>query len=107
MYTPGFAAPELYTKGALGPWTDIYSIGAAIYACMAGAPPQRPTSARLEDKMDGQLRQAGRRYSPELVAMVRPAWRSIRWRVRKACSRCRRCCRPVRPPVPLRPKPRG
>jgi serine/threonine protein kinase len=39
MYTPGFAAPELYAKGAtLGPWTDIYSIGAAIYACMAAAP---------------------------------------------------------------------
>jgi serine/threonine protein kinase len=33
MYTPGFAAPELYRKhNELGPWTDIYSIGATIYA---------------------------------------------------------------------------
>ena len=32
MYTPGFAPPELYVKnGNLGPWTDIYSIGAAMF----------------------------------------------------------------------------
>ena len=37
MYTPGFAAPELYKRDAeLGPWTDVYSIGACIYACMSG-----------------------------------------------------------------------
>ena len=33
MYTPGFAAPEMYRRdGTLGPWTDIYAIGACIYA---------------------------------------------------------------------------
>jgi serine/threonine protein kinase len=40
MYTPGFAAPEMYRRdGTLGPWTDIYAIGACIYACMQGYPP--------------------------------------------------------------------
>jgi serine/threonine protein kinase len=30
MYTPGFAAPEQYhNRERLGPWTDIYSVGAA------------------------------------------------------------------------------
>ena len=74
MYTPGFAAPELYAKGAaLGPWTDIYSIGAALYACMAGAPPQAADGRRAEDKMDAQFArlEAARDYSPALVAMVR------------------------------------
>ena len=29
MYTPGFAAPELYrARARSGPWTDIYAIGA-------------------------------------------------------------------------------
>src|SRR6185503_16735643 len=40
-YTPGFAAPEQYArKGELGPWTDIYSVGATAYACLASAAPQ-------------------------------------------------------------------
>ena len=31
-YTPGFAAPEQYArKVELGPWTDIYSVGATVY----------------------------------------------------------------------------
>ena len=47
-YTPGFAAPEQYArKGELGPWTDIYSIGATAYACLAGAAPQ-PAHLRLK-----------------------------------------------------------
>ena len=41
MYTPGFAAPELYKRdAALGPWTAVYSVGACIYACKSGLPPQ-------------------------------------------------------------------
>src|SRR5438105_12991144 len=47
-YTPGFAAPEQYARKAeLGPWTDIYSIGATVYSCLAGAAPQ-PAHLRLE-----------------------------------------------------------
>ena len=74
MYTPGFAAPELYSKAsALGPWTDIYSIGAALYACMAGAPPQPADGRRLDDKMDAHFRklEAARDHSPALVALAR------------------------------------
>lgn len=72
MYTPGFAAPELYAKGAtLGPWTDIYSIGAAIYACMAGAPPQPADQRRSADEMAARIDKIGGIYSAELVAMVR------------------------------------
>ena len=47
MYTPGFAAPEMYRrKGDLGPWTDIYAIGACIFACMLGYPPNAPPRKR-------------------------------------------------------------
>lgn len=72
MYTPGFAAPELSAKGtALGPWTDIYSIGAAMFACMACTTPQPVDARKLDDKLPGQLDALETRYSRELVAMVR------------------------------------
>ncbi|ALK98492.1 serine/threonine protein kinase [Massilia sp. WF1] len=72
MYTPGFAAPDLYIKGAmLGPWTDIYSIGAAIYACMAGAPPQPADQRKTQDEMAARIDRIEAAYSAELVAMLR------------------------------------
>ncbi|MFC5479746.1 serine/threonine protein kinase [Massilia suwonensis] len=72
MYTPGFAPPELYTKGQpLGPWSDIYSLGAAMYACMFGMPPQAADARRQGDKLDDQFAKLEGAYSPELVATVR------------------------------------
>ncbi|MDE2428988.1 MAG: serine/threonine protein kinase [Burkholderiales bacterium] len=72
MYTPGFAAPELYQKnGNLGPWTDIYSIGASIFACMVGAPPQPSDQRKTSDKMDGHYRKLEGLYSAELIEVVR------------------------------------
>jgi serine/threonine protein kinase len=72
MYTPGFAAPELYAKnGNLGPWTDIYSIGASIFACMVGAPPQPADQRKVNDKMDAHLRKLEGIYSPELLKVIR------------------------------------
>lgn len=72
MYTPGFAAPELYQKnGSLGPWTDIYSIGASIFACMIGAPPQPADQRLTNDKMEAHYRKLEGMYSPELIEVVR------------------------------------
>ena len=72
MYTPGFAPPELYTKGQpLGPWSDIYSLGAAMYACMFGTPPQAADARRQGDKLDDRFATLEGAYSPELVATVR------------------------------------
>lgn len=72
MYTPGFAPPELYSKTeALGPWTDVYSIGASMFACMLGQPPQPADQRRKEDKMEPHLQKLDGQYSPELVKLVR------------------------------------
>jgi serine/threonine protein kinase len=72
MYTPGYAPPELYAKGSpLGPWSDIYSIGASIYACMTGSAPQAANQRRTEDKMDAAFAQLEGPYSAELVGMVK------------------------------------
>lgn len=71
MYTPGFAPPELYRRDAeLGPWTDVYSIGASIYACMSGMPPQESDLRLKSDKMPAALRAFRGVYSNELLSMV-------------------------------------
>jgi eukaryotic-like serine/threonine-protein kinase len=72
MYTPGFAAPELYSKNAtLGPWTDIYSIGASMFACMVGAPPQPADQRATQDKMEDHFRKLETIYSRELIQAIR------------------------------------
>jgi serine/threonine protein kinase len=71
MYTPGFAAPELYRRNQhLGPWTDIYGLGASMYACMVGAPPQAADQRGLHDKVDAALAIAVKLYSQQLVDVV-------------------------------------
>jgi serine/threonine protein kinase len=46
MYTPGFASPEHYSqRDLLGPWSDIYSVGASMYACISAIRRNRPTIA--------------------------------------------------------------
>ena len=72
MYTPGFAPPELYAKtGDLGPWSDVYSIGASMFACMVGSPPQPADQRKTEDKMAGHFEKLVDGYTPELVRLVR------------------------------------
>src|SRR6188508_3183768 len=70
-YTPGFAPPEMHLKRELlGPWSDIYSVGATMYACFAGAAPQ-PANARLdEDRWVPASKAFAGKYAPELLETV-------------------------------------
>src|SRR3989338_7103860 len=46
--TQGFAPPEQHTQGHLGPWSDVYALGASMWACMSGkAPPPSPTRVEI------------------------------------------------------------
>ena len=71
MYTPGYAAPEQYEKGAqLGPWTDIYSVGASLHACIVGSPPPRADERVQEDRLQPLARTQAGRYSQQLLELV-------------------------------------
>lgn len=71
MYTPGFAAPELYRRQPqLGPWTDIYSLGATMYACMTGMPPQPSDQRELDDRMALNIEKLRSHYSHPLVDVM-------------------------------------
>jgi hypothetical protein len=71
VYTPGYAAPEQYGKGeGQGPWTDIYAVGASMYACLSAAAPQPADLRAVDDKlMPASLRWA-ERYSAQLLDTI-------------------------------------
>ena len=71
MYTPGFAAPEMYRRDAsMGPWTDIYAIGACIYACMQGYPPNEAPQRAEKDRIAIALARLRGVYSDNLIEVV-------------------------------------
>jgi hypothetical protein len=71
MYTPGFAAPEMYRRDAsMGPWTDIYAIGACIYACMQGYPPNEAPQRIEKDRIATALARLRGVYSDNLIEVV-------------------------------------
>lgn len=71
MYTPGFAAPEMYKRdSSMGPWTDIYAIGACIYACMLGFPPSDAPQRATTDRVPVALKRIQGVYSDNLIEVV-------------------------------------
>jgi serine/threonine protein kinase len=71
MYTPGYAAPEQYHgKFTLGPWTDIYAVGACMYAALAGTAPQAADERLVDDQLQPARQRWGMDYSPRLLATI-------------------------------------
>jgi hypothetical protein len=71
MYTPGFAAPEQYNqRERLGPWTDIYSVGATLYSCITKTPPPPSDQRQDKDKLIPVSKSHARLFSNELLELV-------------------------------------
>jgi serine/threonine protein kinase len=71
MYTPGFAAPEQYgSRDLLGPWSDIYSIGASMYACLTGTAPQAADARESRDELVPAVKRWAGKYSPQLLETI-------------------------------------
>jgi serine/threonine protein kinase len=91
MYTPGFAAPEMYRRdSSMGPWTDIYAIGACIYACMQGYPPNDAPQRIEKDRSACRCRACAACTPTTSSRWSSGACRSTRCRARNRCSRCKR-----------------
>ena len=71
MYTPGFAAPEQYRKRELlGPWSDIYSVGATMYCCVAEAAPPAADQRLQADTYVSARKRLGGKYSEQLLQTI-------------------------------------
>lgn len=65
--TRGFAPIEQHENTMLGPWTDIYALGATIYACMTGEPPPVATKRIVQDQLNLRTRSLTKRYRESLL----------------------------------------
>jgi hypothetical protein len=71
MYTPGFAAPEQYqARELLGPWSDIYSVGASMYACLAAAAPPAADNRVQRDTLAPAARRFAGKYAQQLLRII-------------------------------------
>ena len=71
MYTPGFASPEHYAnRQNLGPWSDMYSVGAAMYACLSAEAPQPADKRLTNDNVEPARKAWSGKYTSKLLDTI-------------------------------------
>jgi serine/threonine protein kinase len=71
VLTLGFCPVEQSTPGGyVGPWTDLYAIGATMRACIEGAAPPPAEERRMKDTMRPAAELYKKSYSPHLLAAI-------------------------------------
>lgn len=70
-YTPGFASPEQYfDRHHLGPWSDIYGVGASMYACLIQAAPLAADARSIKDTLAPATSIGAGIYSERLLEII-------------------------------------
>jgi len=70
-YTPGFAPPEQYfERKQLGPWSDIYSVGASMYSCLVRSAPMAANLRVKEDFLAPAVKIGKGIYTKELLEII-------------------------------------
>jgi len=71
VVTPGFAPVEqYYSSGYVGPWSDVYAIGATMRACIEGTPPPSAIERHAEDHLKPATVAFKRRYPTYLLEVI-------------------------------------
>ncbi|CAK0753671.1 Serine/threonine protein kinase [Gammaproteobacteria bacterium] len=71
VITAGFSPLEQYLPdGVIGPWTDVYAIGATMRTCIAGRPPASAIERHASDRMRPATEQFRRGYPAHLLAAI-------------------------------------
>ncbi len=71
VITAGYSPVEQYFRaGQVGPWTDVYAVGASIRTCMEGRTPQPAPERQKEDKLTPATEALKDRYPMFLLEAV-------------------------------------
>ena len=71
VITPGFSPIEQYEhQGYIGPWTDIYAVGATMRSCIEGSAPPDAKQRRERDTMRPAVKAFKRKYSLPLLKAI-------------------------------------
>ncbi|NEV61565.1 serine/threonine protein kinase [Thiorhodococcus minor] len=71
VITAGYSPVEQYFRaGQVGPWTDVYAVGASMRTCMEGKTPQPAPERQKEDKMIPAKEALKERYPEFLLEAV-------------------------------------
>ncbi|HEY0634440.1 MAG TPA: serine/threonine-protein kinase [Gammaproteobacteria bacterium] len=71
VLTLGFCPVEQSTPGGyVGPWTDLYAIGATMRACIEGSSPPPAEERRMKETMRPAAELFKKNYSPNLLAAI-------------------------------------
>lgn len=68
--TMGFAPLEQHRHAHVGPWSDIYALGATMYACIAGKSPPNALEREQKDKLKPTTKTFGRYYSKQILETI-------------------------------------
>jgi len=71
VITPGFSPVEqYYAAGRVGPWSDVYAVGASIRACIEGKPPPSAVERHAKDTLQPAVELFGKRYPAHVLEAV-------------------------------------
>jgi serine/threonine protein kinase len=71
VVTPGFAPVEqYYSSGYVGPWSDVYAIGATMRSCIEGKPPPSAIERHAKDTIKPLATLQRRQYPAFLLDII-------------------------------------
>ena len=71
VITPGYSPIEQYHATAkVGPWTDVYAVGASIRTCIEGRPPPAATERHAKDTLTPAVEAFGKRYPRHILTAI-------------------------------------